>query len=830
MHQKYTFCTALLAALWLSIAHGADNATFAGAVKPFLEKHCTECHGADVQKAKLRLDNLAADFKTKDIADVWIKALDKVASGQMPPATEERPPQKILADATAFWRTQLHDTSLAKQKADGRVLLRRLNKTEYENTLSDLFEMDVAGVKELLPDDNTVAGFDNVSEGLDLSSAHLLRYQDAAERVLAQAVPLRLKKTNKERSTAVQQLEKNSGLKKSVGQQCKMDGEALVAYTFLPRYQSLSTPGAPSTGRYKVRVSAHAVNTGGKTLPIVFHYFAENVRDEGEVRACIDLTEKPGTVEFETDLKFHDKLVLNGWKLTGDREFKAKHKEGIEKVEVTEPGIAIEWAELEGPLDTTTPVSYKRIFGDVPLKPRSVADAEKKKQKAPVVTADRNEYQWMSDPLIPVPADPKKDAERLIADFVPRAARRPVAPETIAYFVKFAHDRLDKNYSFKDAMFAAYKAVLCSTEFLFLAEKPGKLDDYALASRLSYFLWRSMPDAGLLDLAAKGTLAKPETLHAQVERMLNDAKADGFIEDFPGQWLEMRKINATSPDPQMYGEFDQYLLWSMPRETRLFFAEILKNDLCVTQFIQSDWTFLNDRLAQHYGIKNIQSGSGLVKCSLPPELHRGGVLTQGSVLKVTADGTRTSPILRGKWVLEHILGKPPTPPPADVPSIEPDIRGATTIRQQLEKHRSTKACASCHKTIDPPGFALETYDVIGGWREFYRLPKSNGKKAVPVENYPNRTCFRGLDVEKGDTTPDGRAFKDIDEYKQILLDDKDQIARNVIQKLMVFSTGADLQFADREVVEDILADVKKKNLGLRSMIHDVVTSRVFLNK
>jgi len=828
MHLKALICIIMAATFLLSIAHGAESANFAASVKPFLEKHCTECHGADAQKAKLRLDTLAPDFKTKDTADVWTKALDKVAAGLMPPASEERPPQKDLDAATKFLSAQLHDASLSRQQNDGRVLLRRLNKTEYENTLSDLFEMDVE-VKDLLPDDNIVAGFDDISEGLDLSSAHLLRYQDAAERVLNQAVPLRIKVPKKERLTAAQQVEKNSGLKKSIGEKTKMDGDALVAYCFLPRYQSLSTPGAPSTGRYKVRVSAHAVNTGGKTLPIVFHYFAENVRDEGEVRACIDLSEKPQIVEFETEMKFHDKFVLNGWMLTRDQELKSKYKTGIEKETVTLPGIAIEWAELEGPLDTKTPVSYTRIFGDVPLKARSIAAAEKQKGKVPTLNPDRSEYQWMSDPLIPASSDPKKDVERLMADFIPRAARRPVPPETVKYFVQYTLDRLDKGYTFGEAMLSGYKAVLCSTDFLFLTEKPGKLDDYALASRLSYFLWRSMPDQTLLDLAAKGTLSQRETLHAQVERMLGDAKAERFVDDFTGQWLEMRKINATSPDPQLYGEFDQYLLWSMPRETRMFFTEILKQDMNVTNFIQSDWTFVNERLAQHYGIKNIV-GSMPVKTSLPPELHRGGVLTQGSVLKVTADGTRTSPILRGKWVLEHIIGKPPSPPPADVPSIEPDIRGATTIRQQLEKHRSTKACATCHKVIDPPGFALETFDVIGGWREFYRLPKNNGKKAVPLENYPGRTCFRGLDVEKGDKTPDGRAFKDIDDYKQILLEDKDQIARNIIQKLMVYATGADLQFADREVVEQILTDVKAKNYGLRTMLHDVVQSRVFLNK
>ena len=279
-----------------------------------------------------------------------------------------------------------------------------------------------------------------------------------------------------------------------------------------------------------------------------------------------------------------------------------------------------------------------------------------------------------------------------------------------------------------------------------------------------------------------GADPKPDVLRAQVERLLNDPKARRFTANFAGQWLDLRNINATSPDPQIYGEFDDFLFWSMPRETERFFEEILRADRSLTEFVHSDWTFLNQRLAQHYGIAGV-SGGELRKVKLPPDSHRGGVLTQASILKVTADGTRTSPVLRGKWVLDRILGQPPSPPPPDIPAIEPDIRGATTIRQQLDKHRNTPACA-----VVPPAHRsarLRAGDLRRHRRLARLLPRPPGRRGmVELANYPGRKIFRGLDVEKGGKTPDGQPFKDIDDYKQLLLADKDQLARNLARKLI----------------------------------------------
>ena len=799
---------------------------FERAVAPLIQAHCAECHGPDMQKAKLRLDTLKPQFNERDSAGTWIKALDRISSGQMPPASEARPNPDELKAATEFLTQQLRAASLDNQRQQGRVLLRRLNRTEYQNTIRDLLGTAFE-IGDLLPDDNVAAGFDNVSSALDLSSAHFVRYQEAADKALAAVVPAGFPSPHiKERRTGKELSAKVPGIAKVTNVR---DDESMVLYSRMPGWtNTVSFPWGWQGGTYRVRLSAMAVNTHGKTMPVVFNIASDIPHDGREILSLTDVQpDKPTIITQDVELYPRERLLFNGWTLPYESGFIYTHKFPL-PADFPEPGLAVQWLEWEGPITPFPGDGYKLLFGDLPLKPRSVAKAEAEHKPVPKIAENRNADEWKRDPLIPVSADPKADCEKLLRSFLPRAFRRPVDAATFQYFNKFATDRLDKGYEFGDAMLAAYKAALCSPHFLMLREDPGALDGYALAARLSYFVWRTMPDAELLTLAENGKLLQPEVLHAQLERLLNDPKAQRFVEDFTGQWLDLRKMNATSPDAQLYFEYDQYLIWSMPRETHAFFSVVLSKNLSVAQFIDSDWTFVNDRLAQHYGLKEV-FGSAMQKVPVPPECHRGGVLTQSSILKVTADGSRTSPVLRGKWVLEKIIGKPPSPPPADVPSLEPDIRGATTIRQQLDKHHSTPACASCHKQIDPPGFALESYDVLGGWREFYR-PSKNSSTKIELPNYPGHKISKGLPVEKGDKTPDGRAFKDIDDYKKLLLEEKEQIARNIVQKLMIFATGADIQFADREVVDEIMNKAREKDFGLRTIVHEIVGSRVFLNK
>jgi hypothetical protein len=335
-----------------------------------------------------------------------------------------------------------------------------------------------------------------------------------------------------------------------------------------------------------------------------------------------------------------------------------------------------------------------------------------------------------------------------------------------------------------------------------------------------------MPDEELLTLAAQKKLSDPETLRRQADRMLNAPKAAAFATNFCGQWLSLREIDLTEPHYGRYPEWDQMLKVSMVRETELFFTEILKHDLSLTNFIASDFSMLNGRLAKHYGIPDVEGLWQFRKVALPANSHRGGVLTMGSVLKVTADGTNTSPVKRGSWVLERILGTPPPRPPADVPPLEPDIRGAKTVREQLAKHRNNAQCASCHAKIDPPGFALESFDVIGGWREYYRL--SNwvaGAKAVPGQIY-----LQGPNVDATGETADGQTFQNIDEFKQLLLKDKDQVARALCERLVTYATGGAPEPADKLELEAIVARAHGKNYGLRTLVHEIIQSKMFQNK
>jgi hypothetical protein len=368
--------------------------------------------------------------------------------------------------------------------------------------------------------------------------------------------------------------------------------------------------------------------------------------------------------------------------------------------------------------------------------------------------------------------------------------------------------------------------VLISPEFLFLREQPGKLDDFALASRLSYFLWSTMPDDELFKLAEEKKLSDPAVLRQQVERQLASPKSAAFTDNFVGQWLALREIDATEPSHIVYPEFDHLLKVSMIRETELFFEEVLKNDLSVANFVSSDFTMLNGRLAKHYGIPGI-IGWEFKKTPLPPESHRGGVMTMASVLKVTANGTTTSPVMRGAWVLDRILGTPPPPPPDNVSAIDPDIRGATTIREQLAKHRSTESCGVCHRKIDPPGFALESFDCIGGWRDWYRVTGNGGPVVVDGRHMP---YHKGKPVDPSDVLPGGEKFANVDEFKQLLLKDKPLIARALARKLVTYGTGRSPQQADQEAVEAIIAKTAGKDYGFRSLVHEVVQSDLFRKK
>jgi len=468
-------------------------------------------------------------------------------------------------------------------------------------------------------------------------------------------------------------------------------------------------------------------------------------------------------------------------------------------------GLAILAQAVEGPLHESWPKpSMGRVFGSLPI----VSDKQTGNHR------------------LGLNGNNLEDLQTVATEFGNRAFRRTVSPQEIEPFVALAEPVLVAGRDFESALRVTLRSMLSSPQFLLFNESKGTLDDYALANRLSYFLWKSMPDEELFDLASQGGLGDSDILALQVERMLKDPKSKRFISDFVGQWLRLYKVNVTSPDDGLYPEFDELLSNAIPEETELFIAHMLENNLGVDHLVDSDFTFLNRRLARHYGIEGVE-GQDFKKVMLPKDSPRGGVLTQAAILKTTANGTTTSPVTRGNFVLTNFLGTPPSPPPPDVGSIEPDTRGQTTIREILEAHREIETCNQWHKQIDPPGFALESFDPIGGFRTNYRVSGGEQEFGGFVNKLPPKP---GRQVDASGTTASGQEFDGIVQFKQHLLNEKEQIARNLVSKLAVYATGGEIQFADREVIEEILEKHAADGYPLRDLIHSIVQSRIFQHK
>lgn len=512
------------------------------------------------------------------------------------------------------------------------------------------------------------------------------------------------------------------------------------------------------------------------------------------------------------------------------------------------PAVAFRWMEIEGPLlDESSTAGYRALFGDLPMRKIESGSGEVTVQA--LVPRDHGAMSGYERGLqgaggygrvartrdVPVEvasANPRADAERLLRAFMARAYRRPVQETEVQRYLSVIDGQRKAGHGFTYAMIAGYTAVLCSPGFLYLEEAPGRLDAHALASRLAFFLTNSPPDAALRARAQAGDLGRPAVLRAETERLLGAPAADRFIEGFLDYWLELRKHDATTPSNTLYPDYylDEGLVEAALDESRMFFTELLRRDLPVRNVVSSDFTYVNWRLAQHYGIPGVE-GAAMRRVNLPADSVRGGVLTQAIVLKVSANGTTTSPVIRGKWIADRILGLHVPPPPSSVGAVDPDTRGAVTIRQQLDAHRTDKNCAACHNKIDPPGFALENFDVMGGWRDRYR---GDAKDKVPEigigkNGWPFDFHY-ALPVDARGQLPDGRAFDDVRGLKRHLLADEAQIARNLVRQLAVYATGAPVRFSDRPEIEKILSAAKAQGYGVRSLVHALVASELFQTK
>ena len=472
------------------------------------------------------------------------------------------------------------------------------------------------------------------------------------------------------------------------------------------------------------------------------------------------------------------------------------------------PGVAFHWLEVEGPfIEDWPPASFRALFGDVPLK-----------QSGKHVVA--------------IPEQPQQKAGELLSGFMERVYRRPVTNAEFDRFYSYAKLLLKEGETFTEAMIATYSAVLASPEFLFHCGQPGELDDFALAERLSFFLSESIPDEVLSGLAQQSKLRDPKTLRTEVDRLLDKPESQRFVKAFLDAWLKLDEINDTDPDRDLFPEYagDWWLVNSMIEESHLYFADLIAGDRPARNVIDANYTFVDERLARHYGVPGV-FGPSFRRITLPEQSPYGGILTQASVLKVTANGTVTSPILRGVYVMERLLGDPPSPPPPSVPAVEPDIRGAATIRELLKKHREDATCASCHRKIDPPGFALESFDVMGRWRENYRSLAHGAERIEGVGRSGNEFVhFIGKKVDPSGVTPGGGRFDNILQFKKLLLQDEEAIARNLTEQLLVYATGAPVGFADRDDVSAILEKSRASEFGVRTIIHEIIQSPLFLRK
>jgi uncharacterized protein DUF1592/uncharacterized protein DUF1588/uncharacterized protein DUF1587/uncharacterized protein DUF1585/uncharacterized protein DUF1595 len=808
--------------LFASLLVCAPVAGAAPNVAAFVREYCTDCHDAETKKGGLDLTSLAWDLDQKGNFDEWVKVFDLVGEGHMPPKKKERPNPKAARDFLANIGNELRAFDARREAEIGRTVLRRLNRVEYERTIQDLLGI-ATPLAALLPADTPTHGFDTVAEGLRLSTLQIEKYLEAADVALDAAINLG---PEPERITKRYFFKDEKGVRANLDkpETAEADDKSGRRHRHLLRelpdaivYFNEGYPAADvrqfsakAAGTYRIRISAYGFQSKGQPIPM--RVYTDNYREKQLLGWFEMPPDQARVVEFTATLPARVNLRIEPSETGVDEKGQNVYNTPVSAF--TGAGLALQWVEVEGPLlESWPPASMKKLFGDTPL--TKIDETKKNRDK-------RTAYEFALN-------DPKASAKAAIERFATRAFRRPLEPGEADRFVKLVTNELDAGRPFIDSMRVGFRGVLTAPQFLLFEERPGKLNDYALASRLSYFLWSTMPDDELLAAAARKNLAQPKVLRAQVERMLKDQRFGAFVQNFTGQWLDLRNIDATTPDMRLYPEFDERLRVSIVQETEAFFTELVSGNLSANNLVQSDFAMLNSRLAAHYSIDGVD-GEQIRKVPLPPDSVRGGLLTQASVLKVSANGTTTSPVLRGVWVMKRLLGQPPTPPPPGTGTIEPDTRGATTVREQLAKHRTMETCAGCHNKIDPPGFALECFDVIGGFRERYRSQGNGDTVTVPNTRSKRKYIKLGLPVDASGELPDGQQFSGIQDFKKILLKKPDQILTALTKNLVIYSTGAAIGFADRSALETIAEKTKQQGGGVRTLIQEVVASPIFQTK
>ncbi len=829
----------------------------------FLHQYCVHCHEGSSSEGGLDLAGLPFDAADPLSLSTWAEVHDRVAAGEMPPLGEERPRSSEIAAFLERTAVSLEQAWELRYQTRGRVGGRRLNPVEYEYTMRDLLAAPWLSLKEMLPPDPESHGFDNVAEAQEISYVQLARYLEAAEVAIDGAMRLRAAP----QPTKVRTWFSEEG--RYLGKDWKERYGSLEnrpEWTwFFQEPNSAQTPrhirntSQQVPGWYRVRVRCRAVLWDkGKLLPPEEGQIAWVITGAKRILAKFDVPEgeEGGVVEFiawhhENELlDFYcatmDDRLISLRTVQKDAKTMREALEGFLK-DYRGHGIGVDWFEIEGPFADETceggaddqpwpSESYRRLFGDLAIEPWTKASGLRPPERLnlPDWTANkvglRETFQLPPDMMMVVSHKPHQDAEALLRGFMQQAYRRSPEESEVQRCLAFAIKAIDEKACFQDAMRLAYKAVLCSPDFLYLQEAPGELDGWGLAARLSYTLWRSMPDDELFQAAASGELLTDEGLKRHFDRMLRDPKSQRFVSDFTGQWLDLRKIHDTAPDRDLYPEYysDNLLIDSAVAETEATFTEVLRGNLPARTVVDADFVMINQRLAELYGIEGVK-GHAIRRVPVPADSPYGGLLTQSSVMKVTANGLTTSPVLRGVWVMDRILGTPPSPPPPGAGSIDPDTRGATTVRELLAKHSRSESCAGCHAMIDPPGFALENFDVMGRWRDHYRSLGA-GEELDRVVALRRVKYRQGRPVDASGVTADGRPFNDIYEFRSSLAAQNERLARNLTERFLTFSTGAGVSFADRNVIESILQDTRNDGYPIRTLLQRIILSKPFRSK
>ena len=734
----------------------------------FTAAHCAKCHSDQEPKADLNVTlDRDLDSVTKRRA-VWENIVEMVSNGQMPPPEEPRPDQDAIDKFVAVVNAVFEEADRHAKPDPGRVTVRRLNRTEYNNTIRDLMWIDFNAAEDF-PSDDIGHGFDNIGDVLTMSPVLMERYLSAAESIVQKAILVGdPPKPPKRRSVA-------TFLKTTRKEAFEVPFRTLDAVGKLSISHKLT-----AEGEYKFRFHGWGRQRGDEPVKVVFQI------DGNEIQTM----EVKGTSSEKGIIEIPPVKLTQGEHQIAVSFLNEFTDPAAEKPEEATRALFVEWFEFEGPLDMVPP-SHKRLLA---------CSAE---------------------------ASQPDQAREILQRFISRAYRRPAITAEVDRLVAVVTRSLAEGVSWEVSMQRAMLTTLVSPKFLFrleLDDRPESpdsrpLDEFQLASRISYFLWSSMPDEELLALASKGELTP--NLDAQVRRMLADPKSNSLIDNFAMQWLQLKRLKTVTPDPNLFPTFNEPLRAAMLKETELFFEAMIREDRSIVDLVAADFTYLNGPLAQHYGLAHLLSqpteeanrgrrrggpNRDFERVTLPDGL-RGGLLTQASILTVTSNPTRTSPVKRGRWILEQILGAPPPPPPPNVPELAEGDKAQLTgsLRQRMEQHRANPACANCHAKMDPLGFAFENYNAIGGFRE------KDGE-------FP---------IEAGGMLPGGKAFQGPVELKSILKEQRVKVGRNLTEKLMIYGLGRGLEYYDRRSVQKIQEELEKNDYKFSTLAVEIVKSDPF---